>query len=235
MSKYSPKERITGKLVSAQEEFLKKHGILTGDLMDDNLSEEQIAGLDKDLFGLAIVDESEAERTGYSNYSYWGSTVRMFFKNKVAVFNLIVMLALVLFTFIQPHLPNQFDPNLVNYYDSKAVWFQVEDDGGYTVDGMKRTKGDYAVVPAADEILAYIQTPSSWGTPEAFAYNEEGEETHPYLQRRAVFGGSRGPIDLAVGTGGGSRGLAHPRPGPRRRKWNRRRSGPYSVFLLPLL
>ena len=177
MSKYSPKERITGKLVSAQEEFLKKHGILTRDLMDDNLSEEQIAGLDKDLFGLAIVDESEAERTGYSNYSYWGSTVRMFFKNKVAVFNLIVMLALVLFTFIQPHLPNQFDPNLVNYYDSKAVWFQVEDDGGYTVDGMKRTKGDYAVEPAADEILAYIQTPSSWGTPEAFAYNEEGEET----------------------------------------------------------
>ena len=34
----------------------------------------------------------------------------------------------------------------------------------------------------------------------------------PYRQRRAVFGGSRGPIDLAVGTEGGSRGPAHPRP-----------------------
>ena len=144
MSKYSPSEKITKKLVDAQEEFLRKHGILADTLMDDNLSEEQIAGLDKDLFGLAIVDESEAERTGYSNYSYWGSTVRMFFKNKVAVFNLVVMLVLVLFTFIQPHLPNQFDPNLVNYYDSKAVWYVVEDDGGYTMDGMKRTKGGYA-------------------------------------------------------------------------------------------
>ena len=129
MSKYSPSERITKKLVDAQEDFLWKHGILADNLMEENLNEEQIAGLDKDLFGLAIVDESEAERTGYSNYSYWGSTVRMFFKNKVAVFNLIVMLVLVLFTFIQPHLPNQFDPNLVNYYDSKAVWYVVEDDG----------------------------------------------------------------------------------------------------------
>ena len=177
MSRYSPKEKITGKLVSAQEEFLRKHGILTDELLDDNLNEEQIAGLDSDLFGLAIVDESEAERTGYSNYSYWGSTVRMFFKNKVAVFNLIVMLALVLFTFIQPHLPNQFDPNLVNYYDSKAVWYQVDDDGSYTMDGMKRTKGDYAVEPKADEILAYIQVPGSWGVPDCFAYDADGKET----------------------------------------------------------
>ena len=177
MSKYSPSERITKKLVDAQEEFLRKHGILADTLMEDNLNEEQIAGLDKDLFGLAIVDESEAERTGYSNYSYWGSTVRMFFKNKVAVFNLIVMLVLVLFTFIQPHLPNQFDPNLVNYYDSKAVWYVVEDDGGYTMDGMKRTMGDYAAEPKADEILAYIQTPASWGTPECFVYDKDGKET----------------------------------------------------------
>ena len=177
MSKYSPSEKITKKLAISQEEFLRKHGILTDTLLEDNLSEEQIAELDDDLFDLAIVDESEAERTGYSNYSYWGSTVRMFFKNRVAVFNLIVMLVLVLFTFIQPHLPNQFDPNLVNYYDSKAVWYVVEEDGAYTMDGMKRTKGDYAVTPKDDEILAYIQTPASWGTPACFAYDKDGKET----------------------------------------------------------
>ena len=106
MSKYSPSERITKKLVDAQEEFLRKHGILADTLMEDNLNEEQIAGLDSDLFGLAIVDESEAERTGYSNYSYWGSTVRMFFKNKVAVFNLIVMLVLVLYPELPPLIPS---------------------------------------------------------------------------------------------------------------------------------
>ena len=144
MSKFSPSEKLTKKIENSQEEFLKKHGILAAELLDDNLNEQQIASLDPALFDLAIVDESEAERTGYSNYSYWGSTVRMFFKNKVAVFNLIVMLVLVLFTFIQPHLPNQIDPNLVNYYDSKAVWYVVDNDGSFTVDGMKRTQGGYA-------------------------------------------------------------------------------------------
>lgn len=38
----------------------------------------------------------------------------MFLKNKAAVFLLIVMVAIVAFTFIQPYLPNQIDPNLVN-------------------------------------------------------------------------------------------------------------------------
>ena len=176
MSKFSPKEKITAKLEASQEEFMRKHGILLDELMDDDLSSEQIAGLNASLFELAPVDETEAERTGYSNYSYWGSTVRMFLKNKVAVFNLIVMLALVLFTVIQPYLPNQFDPNIVNYYDSKAVWYVVEDDGTYTVDGMKRTKGDYAEAIADGEILAYARTPASWGTPVFTAYDKDGAE-----------------------------------------------------------
>lgn len=69
---------------------------------------------DEELFSYANVSAEEAENTGYSNYSYWGSTLRMFFRNKVAVAFLIIMLALVIFTFVQPHLPNQFDPNKVN-------------------------------------------------------------------------------------------------------------------------
>lgn len=67
-----------------------------------------------DLFSLAQYDEKEAEKAGYSNYSYWGSTIRMFFKNKGAVAVLILMASILLFTFIQPHLPGQFDPNTVN-------------------------------------------------------------------------------------------------------------------------
>ncbi len=63
------------------------------------------------LFTLADFDETNAESTAYSNYSYWGSTVRVFLKNKVAVV-LLVALALVLaFAFLQPYLPNQLDPN----------------------------------------------------------------------------------------------------------------------------
>ena len=38
-----------------------------------------------ELFVLAEYDEAAAEKTGYSNYSYWRSTLQVFFKNKVAV------------------------------------------------------------------------------------------------------------------------------------------------------
>lgn len=76
---------------------------------------DKTAGIsDRELFSYAQYDEKEAEKTGYSNYSYWGSTVRMFFKNKGAVAVMLLMLGILLFTFIQPYLPGQFDPNTVN-------------------------------------------------------------------------------------------------------------------------
>ena len=61
---------------------------------------------EEELFTLADFDHSRAERGGYSNYSYWGATLRAFFKNKVAVFFLCVIAVVLLFTFIQPLLPN---------------------------------------------------------------------------------------------------------------------------------
>ena len=67
-----------------------------------------------DLFVEVPYDDAEAERIGYSNYSYWGSTLRVFLKNKVSVAILIFLVAVLLFTFIQPYLPNQFDPYIVN-------------------------------------------------------------------------------------------------------------------------
>lgn len=68
----------------------------------------------EDLFMEAEYDEAQAERIGYSNYSYWGSTLRVFLKSKVSVFILLFLAAILLFTFIQPYLPNQFDPYIVN-------------------------------------------------------------------------------------------------------------------------
>jgi len=67
-----------------------------------------------DLFVEVPYDDAEAERIGYSNYSYWGSTLRVFLKNKISVAILIFLVAVLLFTFIQPYLPNQFDPYVVN-------------------------------------------------------------------------------------------------------------------------
>ena len=60
----------------------------------------------------SFISEEQAEATASSNYSYWGSTFRAFFKNKFAVTLLIALAAVVAFAFIQPHLPGQADPNL---------------------------------------------------------------------------------------------------------------------------
>ena len=67
-----------------------------------------------ELFVLADYDETAGVKGGYSNYSYWRSTLQVFFKNKVAVFLLLVLAVLLLFTFLQPYLPGQYPANLIN-------------------------------------------------------------------------------------------------------------------------
>lgn len=69
---------------------------------------------DEELFSFAGYDAGEAERGGYSNYSYWGASFRAFLHNKVAVFFLGLMVVVLAFTFIQPYLPNQKDPLFIH-------------------------------------------------------------------------------------------------------------------------
>ncbi|MDA8410718.1 MAG: ABC transporter permease [Treponema sp.] len=71
------------------------------------------AGIDRALFEFAGFDAEAGERGGYSNYSYWRSTLRMFLANKVAVFFLTLLGTLLLFTFIQPLLPGQRSPTTI--------------------------------------------------------------------------------------------------------------------------
>ena len=97
----SIKENKSKKLEAALAEQLQK------DLNAEIENEDE-------LFVLAEYDEAAGEKTGYSNYSYWRSTVQVFLKNKVAVFLLIVLALLLAFTFIQPHLPGQYPANLIN-------------------------------------------------------------------------------------------------------------------------
>jgi oligopeptide transport system permease protein len=95
---------------------------------------------DQSMFEFAEFDEQAGERTGYSDYSYWRSTVRMFLKNKTAVIMLCAMLFLLAFTFIQPHLPNQreavrvyLDPatgrQLMNQKPNAEYWFGTNSIG----------------------------------------------------------------------------------------------------------
>jgi oligopeptide transport system permease protein len=79
-------------------------------LREDNPPE----ALDASLFVPAVYDGTAAEKAGYSNYSYWRSTFRMFGKNKMAMFFLGVLIVMLLFTFIQPLLPYQKSPTIIN-------------------------------------------------------------------------------------------------------------------------
>jgi len=76
-------------------------------------------GINENLFEFAEYDEEEAKRSGYSNYSYWRSTWQVFMKNKVAVFLLVLMISVLLFTIIQPYLPNQKSPTKI-YIDENT-------------------------------------------------------------------------------------------------------------------
>ena len=69
---------------------------------------------EEELFTPAGFHAEQAEATASSNYSYWGSTFRAFFKNKIAVALLIALVFVVGFAFLQPYLPGQFDAFNVN-------------------------------------------------------------------------------------------------------------------------
>lgn len=79
-----------------------------------DLSPEEVAALDPAVFKRASFDEANAERAGYSNYSYWASTFRNFWRNKVARVLIVALLAVLLFAFIQPVLPGQKDAYTIN-------------------------------------------------------------------------------------------------------------------------
>ena len=114
------KDHKTEQLASALEEQLKEQLAQKEAQAAGTPSAEAAAtGLsDEELFAFAGFDASEAVRGGYSNYSYWRATLRVFFKNRIAVFFLIVMVLTLLFTFIQPLLPNQRDPLTIHYNET---------------------------------------------------------------------------------------------------------------------
>ena len=94
---------------------MKKFGFSYRRQMEEKLADKLNAQLEEDmseeeLFSFADYDPEAAERGGYSNYSYWGSTLRAFFQNKSAVFFLVIMVTVLVFTFVQPYLPGQLDP-----------------------------------------------------------------------------------------------------------------------------
>ena len=79
---------------------------------------------DEELFTPAGFTAEQAEATAYSNYSYWGSTLRSFLRNRFAVALLAALVLVVGFAFLQPHLPGQIDPNYCRVDPETGIQFR---------------------------------------------------------------------------------------------------------------
>lgn len=97
------------------------------DKLTQTAAQQQIN--EDDLFVPSEHDEAEAERAGYSNYSYWHSTLQTFGKDKTAVFFLCILLVLLAFTFVQPFLPGQKDAVKI-YTDANGMQIVNHVPGG---------------------------------------------------------------------------------------------------------
>ena len=88
-----------------------------------------------DLFRFVEYSAEEAERTGYSDYSYWKSVFQNFLKKKSAVFMAIVFFALVIFSFVALHIGKyeysslKADSALAFQTPNSEFWFGTDNLG----------------------------------------------------------------------------------------------------------
>ncbi len=81
---------------------------------------------EEELFSLVEYSPTEAERTGYSDYSYWKSVFANFFKNKPAVILMIIFFALVIFSFVALKIA-KFSP----FMDANTDYVYVKPNSTY--------------------------------------------------------------------------------------------------------
>ena len=88
-----------------------------------------------ELFYFVEYSPEEAEKTGYSNYSYWGSVFQNFLKKKSAVFCALLFIALVIFSFIALAIGKYDYATLVVDQNNKFIapnseyWFGTDNIG----------------------------------------------------------------------------------------------------------
>ena len=89
---------------------------------------------EKQLFEFAEYHAQEAERIGYSNYSYWKSVWQNFLKRKSAVVMFIIFILLFIFTFVAGWI-GKYDlnmrSNMQNIYQppNSEFWFGTDGNG----------------------------------------------------------------------------------------------------------
>ena len=90
---------------------------------------------EKQLFEFAEYHAQDAERIGYSNYSYWKSVWANFLRKKAALFMAIVFFILFIFTFIAPMISKydahnlRVETKLAFTYPNSEFWFGTDNLG----------------------------------------------------------------------------------------------------------
>ena len=79
----------------------------------ENMNEKRV--LNPLKFRAAVFDQMNSEDIGYSNYSYWKSTLRTFFKNKAVLLLVILIAAIIVMSFVYP-IVSPVDPNEVSLF-----------------------------------------------------------------------------------------------------------------------
>lgn len=75
---------------------------------------------EREMFSFIPYDPEKAEAVAFSGYSYWKSTWHMFIKNRFTRFVLVFIIALLIFTVIQPYIPGQKPPTRI-YTDDNGI------------------------------------------------------------------------------------------------------------------
>jgi len=127
---------------------------------------------EKQLFEFAEYHAKDAERIGYSDYSYWKSVWQNFLKKKSALIMAIIFLALFIFTFIAPLISKfdaqnlRIDNTLMFTSPNKEFWFGTDNlgrDYWSQVWGASRTSIILSVSVSFGQILVGVVIGLVWG------------------------------------------------------------------------
>ena len=89
----------------------------------------------EDLFRFAEHSSEDAERIGFSDYSYWGSVMQNFLKKKSAVFMLILFLSVVIFSYVAMDIAKydythlRIDRDIAYLTPNTEYWFGTDNLG----------------------------------------------------------------------------------------------------------
>lgn len=130
--------------------------------------------LDSDFTPVAV-DELDSEKLDTEKYSYWGSVGRAFFSSKATIFLLLLMVAILLMSFIQPSFSGYSltDVSKINdlgaryNWPNAQYWFGTDDNGQSLFDAIwagAKTSISISVIATLITTVIGVAVGAIWGT-----------------------------------------------------------------------